>query len=42
MYAKSITLNFKFRSGNMNQLVKNLEPIEGLWFHEITSNNAVR
>ena len=42
MYAKSNTLNFRFRSGNMNQLVMNLEPIEGLWFHEITSNNAVR
>ena len=42
MYAKSKTLNFRFRSGSMNQLVMNLEPIEGIWFHEILSNNVVR
>ena len=42
MYAKSNTLNFRFPCDNMNQLVMNLEPIEGIWFHEITSKNAVR
>ena len=42
VYGKSNTPNFRFSSGNMNQLVMNLEPIQGIWFHEITSNNAVR
>ena len=42
MYAKSNTLNFRIPSDNLNQLVMNLEPIEGIWFHKITSNNAVR
>ena len=42
MYAKSKTLNFRLRSGNVNQLVMNLEPIQDIWFHQITSNNAVR
>ena len=30
MYAKNNTLIFRFRSGNMNQLVINLEPIQGI------------
>ena len=42
IYAKSNTFNFRLRSGNMKQLVRNLEPIRDIWFHEITSNNAVR
>ena len=42
MYAKSNTLVFRFRSGKINQLVKNLDPIQGVWFHEIISNIAVR
>ena len=41
-HAKSNTSNFRFRSGNMNQLIMNLEQIQVICFHEITSNNAVR
>ena len=42
MYAKNNKPNLRFHSGNMNQLVMNLGPIQGIWFLEITSNNAVR
>ena len=39
--AKSNTLTFRLRRGNMNQLMVNLTPIQGIWFKGTTLNNAV-
>ena len=42
MYAKSITLTLKLRSGNKSKGIVNLTPIQSVWFYETTINNNLR
>ena len=40
--AQSNTFNLTLQSDTMNQLIVILDPLQGIWFHKTTLNNAVR